>query len=173
MRYAEARSLVCTGDLIAIRTRRKLFDLLTSAVTQSPYTHTAVAVWGGFNGVERLLVVESNAAGASLSPLSKYDADDFDVFECPVIAAASERAVWELLGEKIHYDVADLARIAANRLLGMPLPRRDDGRKVCSAHSAAIYLRAGWQPEALPSIPAPDDVVAAIGAYPKLYVRKD
>lgn len=173
MRYAEARNLVRTGDLIAIRTRRKLFDVVTSAVTQSPYTHTAVAVWGGFNGTERLLVVESNAAGASLSPLSKYDTDDFDVFECPVLAGGAERAVWELLGEKIHYDVGDLARIAANRILGVPLPSHDDARKVCSALSAAIYLRSGWQPEALPSIPAPDDVVAAIGAYPKLYVRKD
>ena len=171
MRYAEARNFVRSGDLIAVRSRRTVFDAATRFVTGKPFTHTAVAVWGGFRGVPRLLVAESNGAGGSLSPLSNYADVDFDVFECPVEEAAVERALWKLLGTKIHYDVPDLARIAANRLLGIPLPDRDDSRLICSALSATIYLRAGWRPDGLPSIPAPDDMVRAVGCPPKLRVR--
>lgn len=172
MNYAEARAHIRTGDLIAVRSTHGGFVALTRAVTRSPYTHTAVAVWGGFQGVERLLVAETNGAGCSLSPLSHYEGTDFDVFKCPVLRADAERALWDLLGVRIDYDVVDLARIAANRLLRVPLPARDDGGLICSALSATIYLHAGWQPQGLPSIPAPDDVVRAVGR-PRLEVRRD
>lgn len=82
-----------------------------------------------------------------------------------------EDVVWRTLGDPIHYDVADLVRIAANRLVGWPLPPTDDARKVCSALSATQWLRAGWRPRSLPSIPAPDDVVAALAVPPMFEVR--
>ena len=164
MNYADAREAIRTGDLIAIRKRGGFLPTLTRWITKSPYTHTAVAVWGGFNGIERLLVVESNSAGASLAPLSNYSDTDFDVFICPVGRAEAEAAIWELLGTKIHYDVTDLVRIAEHRLIGIPLPEQDDDALICSALSAAIYQRAGWQPWGLPSVPAPDDVVAAMNS---------
>ncbi len=168
--YARLRDRVQTGDLIAVRGSVGLFPLLTRAVTRSPYTHTAIAVWiTSRGGARRLLVVESNAAGASLAPLSNYVHDDFDVFRSPVDRTAVERAVWGLLGTKVHYDVPDLARIAANRLLGVPLPECDDGELICSALSATIYLTAGWLPTPpLPSIPAPADVVAA---FPHCFIQ--
>lgn len=167
--YARLRDRIHTGDLIAIRATSGLFPLLTRVVTRSPYTHTAIAVWvTSRGGARRLLVVESNAAGASLAPLSNYADVDFDVFRSPVDRSRVERAVWGLLGTKVHYDVPDLARIAAHRLLGVPLPERDDGELICSALSATIYLTAGWQPaRPLPSIPAPADVAAA---FPQCYI---
>ena len=171
MKYEAARAQIETGDLIAIRDRKKLFSRITSLVTQSPYTHTAIAVWGGFAGVSRLLVVESNAAGASLSPLSNYAEVDFDVFACPVDQATVEIELWNLIGAKIHYDPPDLVRIALNKRLRIPLPPQDDKNLVCSALSATIYRCAGWQPENLPSIPAPCDVTAALQCAPLYEVR--
>lgn len=173
MKYADARPRIRTGDLIAIRATHGGLVALTRAVTRSPYTHTAVAVWVRSVGVERLLIAETNGAGCSLAPLSQYVGTDFDVFACPVDRAEAEYALWNLLGERIAYDLADLLRIAANRLLGVPLPPRDEDGLICSALSGAIYLHAGWFPPGLPSIPAPDDIVAAVATPPTLTVRKE
>ena len=168
--YARLRDNINTGDLIAIRATSGLFPRLTRLVTRSPYTHTAIAVWvNSRDGTRRLLVAESNAAGASLAPLSNYANVGCDVFRSPVDRSRVERTLWGLLGTKVHYDVPDLARIAAHRLLGVPLPERDDGELICSALSATIYLTAGWQPPApLPSIPAPADVAAA---FPHCFIQ--
>lgn len=172
MKYKTARPMILDGDLIARRSRGTPFDIATSFVLDSPYTHTAVAVWGRFDGVKRLLVAESNAGGARLVPLTQYVGSDFDVFECPTDRKAAGRALFDLLGQPIRYDRVDLALIAGNRLIGVPLPDLDDDQKICSALSATIYLQAGWKPfDGLPSIPAPDDIVAAIGARPRIEVR--
>lgn len=186
LRYRQARSLIATGDLIAFRGRGHLLQWLIRTVTRSPYTHTAIAVWAGCDGTprhdslfvrhlsgRRLLVAEAKASGAMLTPLSQYDGVDFDVLPCPREAKVRvEPLLWRIIGQPIPYDVLDLLRIAAHRLFGRPLPAEDNARRVCSALSAEIWLRAGWQPKIpLPSIPAPDDVVAASGAEPILKVR--
>lgn len=173
MKYAQARNRINPGDLVAIRKRGTVLAEATRFVCKSPYTHTAVAVWVGCGGVRRLMVAEAKASGSFLSPLSQYQGVDFDVFPCPVSHLDAERSLWRLLSAPNHYDGEDLAYIAANRLFGLPLPPADDARKICSSLSAAIYLDVGWRPAGLPSIPAPDDVVRAIGAPPKLIVRKD
>ena len=78
-----------------------------------------------------------------------------------------------MLRTKIDYDIGDLARIAAHRLLGVPLPEQDDDVLVCSAFAALVYLTCGWQPRhLLPSIAAPGDVVDALGASPKVAYRR-
>lgn len=169
MRYAAARDRIRTGDLVALRSTHGGLPALTRWVTRSPYTHTAVAVWMG----PRLLIAEAGAAGNVLAPLSHYEGTDFDVFACPVQVSEFQSALWDVLGARIRYDVADLLRIAAHRLLGVPLPERDEEGLICSALSATIYLHAGWTPADLPSIPAPDDVVYALGTPPRLAVRKD
>jgi hypothetical protein len=171
MNYAHARDLIGDGDLIAVRKRGGLPARAIRWVTRSPYTHTAIAVWGGFGGARRLLVAEANAGGCSLAPLSHYAEDDFDVFACPVSRAAAMHSAWSNIGSPLTYDFLDLARIAANRLLGVPLPPPDPEATICSALSASIYLQAGWKPAALPSIPAPVDVVRAIGSLAALEVR--
>jgi len=186
LRYNQARSLIATGDLIAFRQRRGLLHWLIRNVTRSPYTHTAIAVWAGTEGNpqhhslfvrhysgRRLLVAEAKASGAMLTPLSQYATVDFDVLACPREAKVNvEPILWRTIGNPITYDVLDLLRIAAHRLLGWPLPVRDDARRICSALSAEIWHRAGWQAKSpLPSIPAPDDIVAAHGGNPFLCVR--
>lgn len=172
MRYQAARNLIQTGDLVALRKRTGFLPTLTRWITRSPYTHTAVAVWVEAGGVYRLLVAEANGGGSSLSPLSGYFDTDFDVYRCPVPRDLVHTVCWRMLGRKIHYGFFDLVRIACHRLLGFPLPRKDDGNLICSALSAAIYQRAGWRPVGLPSIPAPDDVVASLRSMPIIEVRR-
>ena len=170
--YAEARNRIQTGDLIAFRKRGGLLATLTRWVTRSPYTHTALALWVGCGQHRRLLVAEAKASGAFLTPLSQYAEESFDIFRAPgEVASTIEQALWETLGVPIGYDFADLVRIAANRLIGWPLPEADNVLKICSALSATIWLQAGWHPKRLPSIPAPCDVVAALDAPPALEVR--
>jgi len=172
MRYADARDQIRTGDLIALRKKHGVLPRLTRWVTRSPYTHTAIALWCGEDGHRRLLVAEAKASGAFLTPLSQYAEEDFDVWRAPRETLLSiESAVWEALGAPIGYDVMDLLRIGLNRLAGLPLPKHDNALKICSALSATLWLQAGWKPRYLPSIPAPDDVVAALAVPPALQVR--
>lgn len=173
MNYSDIRAQIRTGDLIALRKRHGLLATLTRWITKSPYTHTALVIWVGLGEERRLLVAEQKASGAFLTPLSQYAGDDFDVFAAPqeVLLDVGE-TIWKMLGAPIAYDVLDLLRIAANRLVGWPLPKRDDANLVCSALSATIWLKSGWQPSwPLPSIPAPDDVVSALGVPPLLEYR--
>lgn len=173
MKYDEIRDLVRTGDVIAIRKRHGFLPTLTRWVTRSPYTHTAIALWVEVGGVDRLLVTEAKASGAFMAPLSQYAGVDFDVFDAPRLSIhLIEQAIWSTLGQPIAYDFLDLLRIGVNRLFGIPLPDHDDESMVCSALSAFILMRAGWQPiGGLPSLPAPDDVVAALVMPPRWEVR--
>lgn len=172
MNYADARSQIRTGDLIAVRKRNGFLPTLTRLITRSPYTHTAIVVWSGSFEQPRLLVAEEKGSGACLTPLSQYADIDFDVFSAPRDTLISiEEVIWATLGAPIGYDFADLLRIAANRLIGWPLPAGDDVLRICSALSATLWLQAGWRPHYLPSIPAPDDVVGALGRPPALEVR--
>lgn len=159
--YSLVRDQIRTGDLIGVRSRRGAFAHLTRWVTGDPHTHTAVAVRVG----GRVLCIEQRVSGATARPLSQLVEArvPFDVHACPVPGEAAGEAAWESIGSRIDYDVADLARIAAHRLFGIPLPPADDGRLVCSALSVVIYRRAGWAvPAGLPSIPAPGDVCRAL-----------
>lgn len=160
--YHEIRPHVADGDLVAVRSRHGVFPNLTRLVTGSPYTHTAIALWldGG------LWIAEMRRGGNVLVPLSQRANEDFDVFDCPPEVNRANLRAWllERLRSKIDYDVRDLARIAAHRLLGVPLPAQDDDQLVCSAWSAMAYLHCRWQPRhVLPSIASPGDVVRALG----------
>lgn len=169
--YQEARGLIFTGDLIAVRGRHGILPALVRGVTGSPYTHTAVALWldGG------LYVAEMDGIKGVLVPLSQYADTDFDVFACPRDAVAERIAVKDAalaaIRTRIDYDIADLLRIAAWRTLRLPLPSRDRNGMVCSALSARIYRDVGLVLLGCPSIPAPDDLVAAFGGIPVLEVR--
>lgn len=168
MNYAEARGLINTGDLVAVRSHRGGLSAITRRVTHSPYTHTAVVIWLG----GRLLLAEMNGGGACLVAASKYSDTDFDVFACPVHSTEVEGAIFDLLGLDIRYDFGDLVLIAEHELLGRPLPVADDNELICSALSASIYLHAGLPRGSLPSIPAPRDVVKWMGVGPALVVHR-
>jgi hypothetical protein len=173
MKYADSRNQIRTGDLIAVRKTHGLLPAVTRLVTHSPYTHTAIALWSGTERQRRLLIAEEKASGGFLTPLSQYAEIDFDVFTAPKETLLTiEEVIWETLGAPIGYDFMDLIRIGANRIFDIPLPSGDDDSKVCSALSATMWLKAGWRPYALPSIPAPDDVVGALAVPPRLVIRR-
>lgn len=170
--YPDIRPHIADGDLVAVRSRHGVFPNLTRLVTGSPYTHAAIALWleGG------LWIAEMRRDGNVLVPLSQRADEDFDVFDCPPEVDRSWLRVDVLhtLRGKIDYDVRDLARIAAHRLLGVRPPAQDDGALICSAYSARAYLMRGWQPRhALPSIASPGDVVRALGMVPKVIHRRE
>lgn len=158
MTYHEVRAQVLDGDLVAVRSTRSLLGKVTRLVTKSPYTHTAIALWleGG------LWIAHMDGAQNALVPLSQYADTPFDVFNCPVRRDVVRQVVLEQLRAKVSYGWADVAYIGLHRLMGVPLPPEDDDF-VCSSYSAAAYILAGWGAR-LPSICAPADVVAAIGA---------
>lgn len=167
--YDECRDLIFSGDLIAVRRRNGFLPALTRQITGSPYTHTATALWLD----DGLYVAEMDGIKGVLVPLSQYAGVDYDIFECPVFDRDRVKAcTLGLLRTKIHYDYLDLARIAAWKVMRLPLPRQDRNGLVCSAFSARIYREAGaWFP-GLSAIPAPSDLVEAVGTPAVLEVRQ-
>lgn len=168
MNYEQARPMIQSGDLIAVRSHRGGISSIVKRVTKSPYTHTAVVV----RLADRVLLAEMNGGGACLVPASKYADTDFDVFTCPCERGLAVQAAFDLLGLNIDYDFGDLFLIAAHELFDVALPEADDNRWICSALSASIYLRAGVSRLGLPSIPAPRDVVAWLMSDVFLDVRR-
>jgi hypothetical protein len=167
MNYTDARPLIKTGDLIAVRRRSGFLAVATRIVTRSPYTHTGIAVWCA----GRLLLAQENAGGCNVVPLSQEAIYDFDVYDCPTEETATETLVWLLLGARIAYSILDLFRITGFLLLRIPLPKHDGDELVCSALSALIFQKAGWVPVGLPSIPWPGAVAAAVGKPARIEVR--
>lgn len=171
MAYADVRNLIRTGDLIAVRKRGNFLAMITRWVTRSPYTHTVIAVWSGVGDAMRLLGAEEKASGCFLTPLSQYEDVDFDVFTAPdEVQDHIEEVIYDTLGAPIAYDYLDWIRIGLNKTLGIPLPK-ENSKLICSALSAALWLKAGWKPKNLPTIPAPADVVRALNTPPRLEVR--
>lgn len=155
MIYADVRNSIRTGDLIAVKKRSGFLPVATRIVTNSPYTHTGIALWAG----GRLLLAQTNGGGCNMAPLSQEAAYDFTVFDCPIANRnIVEGNIWTMLGTRIPYGFVDLARIAGYKLFGIPLPKQDGTDLVCSALSAKIYLESGWTPVNLPSIPWPGAV---------------
>lgn len=170
MRYDDARPMIQTGDLIAVRRRSGPLAIATVIVTNSPYTHTGVALWVGPPGDRRLLMAHINGGGASLVPVSQEAEFGFNVYPCPVDRAEVERKIWATIGLRISYSGTDLVYILLYLKLGLPLPKQGDDY-ICSALSAHLYLLAGWKPANLPAIPWPSAIVAALGASPVVEVR--
>lgn len=154
MKYADIRNSIKTGDLIGVKRTTGLFPIATRLVTNSPYTHTGIAIWAG----NRLLLAQTNAGGCNLAPLSQEAIYDFDVFDCPVDRNKCESAIWTELGTRIAYGFLDCVRIFGYKVFGIPLPVKDGSDLICSALSATIYKLCGWKPVGLPSIPWPGAV---------------
>lgn len=172
MSYESARCNIRDGDLVAVRSMSGGLSALTRFFTQSPYTHTGVAIRliNPQTGNKGLYVAEMDGAKAVLTPLSQYAQKDMDVFECPVERPEACLSLLNLLREKISYDYLDLLRIGLWKALRIGLPKEDRNGLVCSALSALIYYNAGWRAD-MPSIPAPVDVVQAFKVPPFLVVR--
>jgi hypothetical protein len=158
MIYADVRNSIRTGDLIGVKRTTGLFPIATRIVTNSPYTHTGIAVWAG----GRLLLAQTNSGGCNLAPLSQEAIYDFDVFDCPVDRNVCEGWIWSELGTRITYGFLDCVRIFGYKVFRIPLPKHDGPDLVCSALSAKIYIESGWTPVGLPSIPWPGAVADAL-----------
>lgn len=167
MTYDEVRSQIQTGDLIAVKKKSGFLPIATRWVTRSPYTHTGIAIWAG----GRLLLAQTNAGGCGLIPLSQEQPYDFDIFACPVDKEVIETVIWDMLGERIPYGFFDLVRIFGWLMLKIPLPKQDGEDLVCSALSAMMYKKAGWNPKDLPSIPWPGAVVKELSSAKKFEVN--
>lgn len=166
MKYDDIRNQIKTGDLIGVKRRSGIFPIATRIVTNSPYTHTGIAIWSG----GRLLLAQTNAGGCNLAPLSQEAVYDFDVFDCPVNRDTCESVIWSELGTSIAYGFMDCVRIFGYKVFGIPLPKTDGSDLVCSALSATIYKKAGWVPVGLPSIPWPGAVTDQLQTVKKFEV---
>lgn len=139
MRYEQARQLVSTGDLIAVRDANTWLARLTRRVTGKPYTHTGVAKW--IEG--RLFIASLNSGYNHLSAVSHLS--DFDVFNAPIGLSRDmiNEAVDAWLDERIEYGY--LAFIAIG-IECMTKRRRlfDNWRSivVCSGGAVMIYEMA-------------------------------
>lgn len=139
MDYAQARPLIETGDLIAVRDVHGVVGRLTVAFTRSPYTHTGVAVWLG----ERLFMAELNAGRNHLTAVSQLSS--FDVREPPVPdRAAIERAIFDWLAHPITYGYAAFAVIGLRAWMHIKAFIHWRKVEVCSGGSVQIYEMAGW-----------------------------
>lgn len=165
MKYEQAKLQIGDGDLVALKRADTWFWRLVSWVTNSPYTHTAIAVRIGTGA----FVVELHWSGPRIVPLLSYR-HPFDVFRCPVSQETVRRAAFEFAAKRIRYDWLDLIRIGLFNLFRLK-PSADDGGLVCSSFNARIYRHAGWQPPPkFPRIPSPAAMVRAMKSKPILEV---
>lgn len=155
--YSMARAQVDTGDVILLRGGWKPFQLITQLVTWSPYVHAGIVVEldGG------MWVAELRAGGFSLWPLSRYQEDNWDAFQCPVSDRAKvKRLILQHVREGAAYDWVDLLIIAWEKFVGAKLVGyADDEKKVCSSIVAHILLETDeWHPFDLPVRATPGDL---------------
>lgn len=105
MNYAEARSQIQDGDLIAVCGTEGFLSPFTRFFTRSRYTHVGVALWmdGG------LWLAEINAGANHATPLSQFAVNDFDVYHKPAECTGDIRAaIHTALCIKIHYGFSAL-----------------------------------------------------------------
>ncbi|MEJ1353112.1 MAG: hypothetical protein RPU39_00285 [Candidatus Sedimenticola sp. (ex Thyasira tokunagai)] len=167
MKYREGRSLIKTGDLLALKHKRGWIWALVRIITRSEYTHTATAVWLE----EGLYAAEMSWSGNHLIPVSQYEVD-FDVYTPPVGPRPQlAEAIYQRLRTRVPYGFIDLLWIVLYNLLHFKLPR-DRGGLICSALSALIYKDVGWVPRGMPRIPSPAALIRALNAHPKIRVTR-
>jgi hypothetical protein len=142
MEYSQARGLIATGDLIAVRTASGLLGRATQFFTRGPYTHTGLALWL----CGRLFMTEINGGRNHLVPLSQLNAVDFDVYAHPpeLDPAALDAAIHEWLAARVDYGY--LAFVAIGLLEWLRLKLTVPWRKilVCSGYCVANWESAGW-----------------------------
>jgi hypothetical protein len=140
MRYDQARPLISTGDLIAVRDSKSWLGRLIQRVTGNVYTHTGVAQW--MDG--QLYMASLNSGYNHLTRVSHLA--EFDVFNAPIGLGRDmiDKALDAWLEKRIEYGYASFVAIGLECITG----RRnlfDNWRSVvvCSGGSVMIYEMAG------------------------------
>lgn len=143
MNYEQARPLIETGDLIAVRRSDSLLALATRFFTRDPHTHTGIAAWldGG------LWMAELNGGGNHLVPLSQLADRDFDVYCRPPEVAPDRVSVSILSNLRAHIDYGFAALPVIGLLNWLKLKVRGLQRRivVCSGYCVNVYVDAGWK----------------------------
>lgn len=136
--YDKKRHLIKDGDLIAVR-GTSLLAKLTRRVTNSPYTHTGIAVWLD----DRLFMAELNSGRNHLTALSCVK--DFDVFAPPagIPRSVIRTAALDWLADPIDYGFVSFVAIGIECMLDRHT-LFDNWRSiiVCSGGSVQIYEMA-------------------------------
>ena len=141
MNYEEARSLIDTGDMIAVKRKTGVFATIERLVQRSPYTHAGVAIWieGG------LWMAELNSGGNHLVPLSQLADLDFDVYAAPVNDLGAVRdAILTELREALPYGYLALVVVGLLNLLRIKAFLHMRHVVVCSGYVVRIWEAAGW-----------------------------
>lgn len=168
LKYSEARSQICSGDVIGIATRGPLSALirlvqrLVGFEDRSNMAHTGVAKW--IDG--RLFLVEMDGVRNVMVPLSQYMGLPMYVFECPVSELAMAGPFDDVVGHYIGYGYFDLIRIGVRMIFGLEsqnIQETDQTDLVCSHFVLNWLMRAGWVPPAdMPSEPSPCEICAPL-----------
>lgn len=163
MRYDDARPLIATGDLIAVRETHGLLAPLTRFFTRSPVTHVGTALWmdGG------LWMAELNGGKNHAIPLSQLSETDFDVYECPVDRVKVRATTLAALRLKIGYGIIALPIIGLLNWLRIKVFIHARRVLVCSGYCISIYEAAGWPERS--RIVSPEELVEQLKL--KLEVR--
>lgn len=146
MRYADARSQIRSGDLLAWR-GRSIWGRAIGAVTQSAYSHVATAMWH----YDRLFIVEAKEGiGTRLEPASVHLPFDY-VTTGMEWHDEDTRFVFSHLGKP--YNFVDLARVA--------LDMHPDGvGDICSELCKKLIHPTDWlSKKNMPHAPTPANLV--------------
>ena len=142
MKYEEARALIKTGDLIAIK-GNSLLNLITRFFTHGPHTHTGNAIWFG----DRLCMVELNGGRNHYIPISQLAKKKFDVYETPegLTEAAIRNAIFNMTADPIDYSETAFLVIGLISWLKLKVKLSCKDLLVCAGFSVAVYEEAGWK----------------------------
>lgn len=168
--YAHARSLIRTGDMVALETSTLFGDVIRvlqkiAGLEYAWATHCALAIWIG----DGLYVFEMGPSGNIFKPLSQYEGCRMVVCE-PAQKADIGRfhfAVTMRSRSYIPYGLVDLVRIGL-RLLPLRFidtkawGRDGDGDKVCSLLPAWVYSLIGGDVSHIARLACPAEVVGGL-----------
>ena len=127
MRYDEARPLIQDGDIVFLRRHHGLFANAITWISQSPETHTCIALW-----VDSRLMVAGMASTNCLFPLSHYQDLDFDIYECPADRVLIRKSAFDFLGVEIPYAFFDLLTTGIRKLFNLDFGHSSKGM-ICTA----------------------------------------
>ena len=168
--YAEARTLIKTGDMVGIHTGTIACQLIQAGqriagLPWSHITHCGLAVWL----LDRLYLVEMNAGGNVYKPLSQYSKQRMVICK-PAKGTELDnfaQRLQVLTENHIPYSATDLLRIGL-RMLPMRFidtskwGTDSDATKVCSLLPAMAYKTLGGDVSAIPVLSSPAEVVKAL-----------
>jgi hypothetical protein len=141
MDYAEARSKIEDGDMIAVHETHGFLTPITRFFTRSSVTHVGIALWmdGG------LWMGELNGGKNHAIPLSQLAGTDFDVYYPPVPSRTKARAsLLNALREKIPYAFIALPVIGLLNWMGIKVFIHARQLLVCSGWCVMVYEKADW-----------------------------